>query len=269
MSYKESKNHYHDDGDVKIVCNKTVFKVHSVVLRLSSKFFASKFTHEWKSSSMFPFYVYVNNEEPENIETLLSLIYPGKHLSISWTNVEVILRLRDSYDVEVLRQAAEEFLEEKYYMRPLKSLLLAEKYRFSNVFNMSSTYIIDDIYTYRKLTDFDRISDRTQRKLFQARLDFIKDMTTVTYDDLPGCEQCFNYRDSKLDAMILQLRDPSSSIVKILEKIAAFSEKNAVHATCMKTVRKHMAQFLKTHFGSETPSLTSLQTTKSLWIELD
>ncbi|RUP12040.1 hypothetical protein BC936DRAFT_139844 [Jimgerdemannia flammicorona] len=283
MGYTHSEQHYYDDGDVIITCQDTAFRLHSAVLKLSSEFFKAKFTSAWGSTSTphlaqeplddssvslaqdireCKFQVELSDEDPSKFAILLDLIYPVKYFQVTWATVEDVLCLGDKYLIDKAFQTAKNFLEAKCTHQPLVSLALAERYRFAQVFKKSSTHIILNICAHMDNPTFHALSDRTQRKLFQARLRISIFVSHLVFNT-SFCVPCLRYVEDSVNA----LRDPTIPVFATLQKLAALG--NSTRISCTESSSACVARFLDSHFGSDNPTMTLLQGKTMFFVELD
>ncbi|RUP51409.1 hypothetical protein BC936DRAFT_148337 [Jimgerdemannia flammicorona] len=279
------------DGDVALVCLSTIFKVHSTVLRLASAYFNTRFSPTWSSESRrlliekdknedseltsiamdlkyCKHHAFIDNEEEDDIALLIAFIYPIEHIVITWDNVNDILRLADKYLINKALQTAADFLMSSYSEKPLTSLRLAETYNFPKIFKQSSTHIIDNVCAYKEHPEFGYLSDRTRRKLFQARLELSEGVTKSSFPTLSYiCSSCYN-RNADLDAFVQKLREPTSIFSVGLQNILKFGD-NMTHTECMRQARSILGKFIASHYGTACLTLATLESVEGFSIELD
>ncbi|RUP51413.1 hypothetical protein BC936DRAFT_148341 [Jimgerdemannia flammicorona] len=285
------------NGEVAFVRPSTIFKVHGTVLRLASSYFNARLSATWSSESRqllikedesedseqfsiakdfqeCQHHIFLDDEEDDDeIALLVTLIYPVERILISWDNVIIILRLADKYLVAKARQTAVDFLMANYSEEPITSLRLAETYNFPEIFKKSSTHIINNVCAYKQHPGFDDLSDRTRRKLFQARLELSECMPTSFPFLVPAnyrsssCREC-NYSEEVLKALVQALRDPTSDFLIGLRDILK-SGNNLRHSVCMMKLRGILEQFVADRFGAACPTLATLESMKGFSIELD
>src|ERR1051325_6424802 len=104
MSTK-SEIHFHDDGDCELVAETSLFRVHKMILVLSSAFFNGMFSTAKPSKDELITISQSGNltertvprielrDSSKDVEKLLSFLYPNTFFEISWEDVENLLRL--------------------------------------------------------------------------------------------------------------------------------------------------------------------------------
>src|SRR4051794_38184122 len=113
----KNPNYYFDDGDILLKAENTSFLVHKLILSLSSEFFKDLFnlskplTNEivklTKDKSL-PI-IEINGETSESIERMLSFIYPGSYVKITFDNVEDLLRISEKFFVNKITKYCHDF----------------------------------------------------------------------------------------------------------------------------------------------------------------
>ncbi|RUS19810.1 hypothetical protein BC937DRAFT_86868 [Endogone sp. FLAS-F59071] len=246
-----------------------------LLLKVASKFFEAKFSEQWNSES--PFLVedeessqdaesisiakdageckyYVKLDDKYEIELLLGFIDPANYFRFDWSNIDMMLRIGDFYEIEKITDAGFEFLESNYQDFPLKALYHAENNGLNDVYRKSSTYVIDNFYKYRECQEFEMLSERTKRKLFETRLNLIE----YFFRDFNwgSCRACSNFKVGRI----------SGSIIEGYQKLSASS---TCDGSCSIGTNRSIGQSLQGILGSDAPTIDSLKKHKAFRIELD
>ncbi|GBB85620.1 hypothetical protein RclHR1_01210028 [Rhizophagus clarus] len=173
MSQRNSV-HYYEDGDLLIIVQDTIFRLHKIVLSISSKVFKDMFTYAKPSSYDNLPTVNLDENSIKPFEDLVSFIYHDKNFKITWKCVEEISRLGDKYEVDIVLKAVETFLELHFVENPLFSIILADQYRFKKVYKETSKLILDDLPNYKSKNEelFQKLSTNTRSLLLEKYLDY-------------------------------------------------------------------------------------------------
>ncbi|RUP49906.1 hypothetical protein BC936DRAFT_141022 [Jimgerdemannia flammicorona] len=193
MIYERNKDFYFPDGDVAIVCQSTVFKVHSLLLRLASQAFDVKLSGPWLLIASTPvldvndqeshaiaadirdcnYDVEFDDESPEDVHTLLSTIYPNRTQAsvVTWENIAAVLRMSERYLLEAARPTCDAFLQVAFQHDPLRTLLLADRYHLSGAYKAVSATIIDALMSFRADPLFKMLTPQTRLKLYERHID--------------------------------------------------------------------------------------------------
>ncbi|CAG8440953.1 1067_t:CDS:2 [Ambispora gerdemannii] len=175
---RKHKTHFHESGDVDIVVEDTVFRIHKMILQLASEVFSDMFSLDLKSKDKVP-RIPLSNENAKDFATLLDLLYPNLFLSINWQNVEGLLRLGDKYIIPQVLKVAEHFLENNPRFNPLTALILSETFEFKKVYKEASKLVLDDFWKFRKSDDFKKLSAATQAKLYARYCDYVQGLESL------------------------------------------------------------------------------------------
>ncbi|RUS33220.1 hypothetical protein BC938DRAFT_472540 [Jimgerdemannia flammicorona] len=70
------------------------------------------------------YYVNLDDDDPESVSTLLTLVYRDPNFVIGWDNVEVVLELADKYIFSSSLQDCERLLEISHQQKPLTTLYI-------------------------------------------------------------------------------------------------------------------------------------------------
>ncbi|CAG8632506.1 15818_t:CDS:2 [Rhizophagus irregularis] len=200
---QKSSIHYYEDGDLLIIIQDTIFRLHKIILSISSKIFQDMFAYAKPSSNENLPTIKLDENSIKPFEYLISFIYHDKNFKITWNCVEEISRLGDKYEVDIVLKAVETFLELHFVEKPLFSIILADQYRFKKVYKETSKLILDDLPKYKSKNDelFQKLSTNTRSLLLEKYLDYHllwSELLLVSrsYKKLPCClkNTCFvNY----------------------------------------------------------------------------
>ncbi|CAG8440973.1 8894_t:CDS:1 [Acaulospora morrowiae] len=169
---KNSSLHYYDDGDIIIVIKDVSICAHKRYLSMASKIFSDMCSCATAINGQLPI-IYLDEESAITFEELLSFLYPSQYVRITWNNIEPFLQLADKYEINIVTHASEDFLEHHYEDFPLKSLIIADFFKFNKVYKESSKLVLNRLLDYRKHEDFKRLSFRTVAALQSRYLDYI------------------------------------------------------------------------------------------------
>nr|CAG8639251.1 5427_t:CDS:1 [Entrophospora candida] len=171
-----SSKHNYPDGDIIIIVKDKSFKIHKLILSLASQIFKDLFIDAATSSNtqlLSQGIQSIELDEPmQTFEDLLDFIYPGSSLLITWDNVAELFRIADKYLVDSFIERGKEFLEREFQSRPLLSLVLADLYRFKNVYKSSSKLVLDNFSVYKSDQLFSQLSVKTQGLLLDRYCDY-------------------------------------------------------------------------------------------------
>ncbi|RIA84431.1 BTB/POZ domain-containing protein [Glomus cerebriforme] len=173
----ESKSHYYPDGDIIIIVNSTIFKVHKIILKLTSTVFNDMFTDIKPDNDQNIPKITLENESDSAFEDLLSFIYPTNYFVIDWTNIIEIFRISDKFMINFCFDAAENFLENNFSKDPVLALYLSEKYELKELFKKASKLVLDNFYIHRESPDFIKLNIKTRLALIEKHHDYL----TVLY----------------------------------------------------------------------------------------
>ncbi|KAG9284197.1 hypothetical protein G9A89_002857 [Geosiphon pyriformis] len=176
------KRHYYFDGDLILNFHgapQKSFKVHRNVLELSSPIFKGIILFHPLTKNTRGLPVLTLHESPEQVEDLLSFIYPASYLFINWEKVSYLLSLATKYEIKGLKEACEEFLDRRAHEKPLEALILADEYNFPIAFKESSKLVLDDFLKYREEADFQKISLKAQNKFQKRYIDYLTAIGTL------------------------------------------------------------------------------------------
>ncbi|PKC60828.1 hypothetical protein RhiirA1_467482 [Rhizophagus irregularis] len=200
---QKSSIHYYEDGDLLIIIQDTIFRLHKIILSISSKIFQDMFAYAKPSSNENLPTIKLDENSIKPSQYLISFIYHDKNFKITWNCVEEISRLGDKYEVDIVLKAVETFLELHFVEKPLFSIILADQYRFKKVYKETSKLILDDLPKYKSKNDelFQKLSTNTRSLLLEKYLDYHllwSELLLVSrsYKKLPCClkNTCFvNY----------------------------------------------------------------------------
>ncbi|CAI2170473.1 10683_t:CDS:1 [Funneliformis geosporum] len=185
----KSEVHFYDDGDCELVVGNLIFRVHKIILVLSSAFFNGMFSTAQPSKDELITIsqtgrtvarIELRDDAAKDIEKLLSFIYPNIFFEISWEDVENLLRLADKYIVETLTSACVAFLKRSYQEEPLQALKLAETYSISTVYKESSKLVLDKFehFVYDS-NNLEQLSNQTQKKLKVSRQQYVEGLNKI------------------------------------------------------------------------------------------
>ncbi|CAH1761861.1 14632_t:CDS:1 [Entrophospora sp. SA101] len=201
MILKKNEQHFYQDGDCELKVENILFRVHKNILVLSSAFFSGMFSTAQPSkdelitvgggssgnSLSTIVRIDLRDDASDDIEKLLSFLYPNTFFEISWADVANLLRLADKYIVDTLNSGCVSFLKRSYEDEPLKALKLAEIYMIDSVYKESSKLVIDKFeqffYDGPVLNNnLQGLSRRTQLKLQVQRQQYIEGLNKLFCD---------------------------------------------------------------------------------------
>ncbi|RHZ80593.1 hypothetical protein Glove_134g63 [Diversispora epigaea] len=172
MSQK-SAIHYYDDGDIILMVEDTSFCVHKKYLSLASRIFNDMCaTCSQSYESQLPI-INLSDDSATAFEELLSFLYPSKWVRITWDNVGQFLQFADKYEIVNVLAASEDFLEQHFVENPLKSLVLADSFRFKNVYKESSKLVFNKLPSLKNSEEFKQLSIVTGFSLLSRYIDYI------------------------------------------------------------------------------------------------
>ncbi|CAB4378345.1 hypothetical protein RhiirA5_396896 [Rhizophagus irregularis] len=184
----KSEIHFYGDGDCELVAENLLFRVHKNILVLSSAFFNGMFSAAQPSRDELITISQTGRtvarielrDAANDIEKLLSFLYPNTFFEISWEDVENLLRLADKYIVETLTSACVAFLKRSYQDEPLRSLKLAETYSIATVYKESSKLVLDGFeHFFYDSNNLDKLSKQTQKKLKVSRQQYVEGLNKI------------------------------------------------------------------------------------------
>ncbi|CAG8518351.1 32943_t:CDS:1 [Gigaspora margarita] len=186
---RHSQIHFYKDGDIELLVEKIIFRVHKNILTLSSQFFngmyqsATPSIEDLTAISNTGFSiprVELRGDAAPDVEKLLSFLYPNTYFEISWGDVANLLRLADKYIVETLTTACVAFLKRSYQEEPLQALKLAEAYQISSVYKESSKLVLDDFEKFfYEPRNLEGLSRSTQKKLKVQRQQYVEGLNKL------------------------------------------------------------------------------------------
>ncbi|RUS22026.1 hypothetical protein BC937DRAFT_90614 [Endogone sp. FLAS-F59071] len=151
--YKFDREHYYEEGDFALIVQSTVFRVHSVILRLASGFFKARFSGDWTNPSVLllaqhdaiydaegnpdgivrrevrecRYQMLEEEDSPEDMAALLSFVYPSFPRRVRWEGVVALWRMCDKYLADTALQEVRSFVEEHCAKFPLVAMMLADR----------------------------------------------------------------------------------------------------------------------------------------------
>ncbi|KAG9288830.1 hypothetical protein G9A89_001154 [Geosiphon pyriformis] len=162
--------HYYENGDVILIVEDTLFRVHKQVLQLASPVFDDLFNLASSSEDNLT-KVPLSAESAEEFGMFLSYLYPTSFVEINWDNVKILLHFGDKYMCNKVLLACECFLQRNIRRHPLKILLVAEEFHLKTVYREASKLVLDNFFEHQKKREFQSLSLMTREKL---HLDFFK-----------------------------------------------------------------------------------------------
>jgi hypothetical protein len=165
--------HDYPDGDVIIELKDKSFKVHKLVLGLASDVFKDLFTNAISKTSGKEIPKLPLDEPIQTFEDLLDFIYPGCSLSITWDNIRELFRIADKYMIDSFIERGKEFLERYFQSKPLLSLVLADLYRFKDIYKQSSKLVLDNFTFYKSHQLFNQLSVITRESLLNRYCNYL------------------------------------------------------------------------------------------------
>ncbi|PKC03655.1 hypothetical protein RhiirA5_380003 [Rhizophagus irregularis] len=177
---------YVNEGDILLRSKDKTFRVHKLILSLSSKLFKDLIESSETSKpstnenvKIIKHYlispsleIYVDGETPELIEGMLSFLYPVEHFMITWDNISDFLRISDKFEIEKNKQCCKDMLSKEFQSNTLLAIKLAEKYSFPDIYKESSKLILDDYQKYSSDPQFKLLSKETRLKLYECWFDY-------------------------------------------------------------------------------------------------
>ncbi|CAG8533866.1 22880_t:CDS:1 [Racocetra persica] len=186
---RNSEIHFYKDGDIELLVEKIIFRVHKNILTLSSQFFNGMYQSATPSIEDLTAIsntgvsiprVELRGDAAPDVEKLLSFLYPNTYFEISWRDVANLLRLADKYIVETLTTACVAFLKRSYQEEPLQALKLAETYQISSVYKESSKLVLDDFEKFfYEPRNLEGLSRSTQKKLKVQRQQYVEGLNKL------------------------------------------------------------------------------------------
>ncbi|RUS17294.1 hypothetical protein BC937DRAFT_90154 [Endogone sp. FLAS-F59071] len=187
---KNNKSHYYLDGDVLLCVGDTHFRVHSLILRLGSEFFATLFSGKWHETQSkecdhgdqtatgetteLAAVIQLREKHPPQIEHLISMLYPHTTDEITAKTVEHQLQLAEEYIVNSVKVKCHWFLRQQLTEKSaLNTLVLAERFRLAEAFKEASAIVLDQYYfQVRQRPEHARLSLDTRHRLLAAWTEF-------------------------------------------------------------------------------------------------
>lgn len=178
-----SEVHYYPDGDIIIDVEETRFKVHSTILILASKQFATIINSNIKETPTTDVPNTIAQFELKDklavqVEDLLSMLYPQTNVVLTWDNVEYIGGMAHEYKIAGVISRIREFMNPRWDKQPLRALLLAEQLELVDEYREASRMVINELLTMQTEPLFDRLSDTTKLKLHRQYTLFAAEMKT-------------------------------------------------------------------------------------------
>ncbi|CAG8544822.1 13979_t:CDS:1 [Ambispora leptoticha] len=160
--YENSKVHYFEDGNILLIAESTIFKVHRGILAHSSVVFNDMFKIATEDDARTPEITLA--ESASELELLLSFMYPPK-VRINWQIIQKLLQLADKYIIESIPNDVKNFLELRFHEKPIVSLIVAEKHSFSQIYKKSFMLVLDELLESINVPNFIDLSKETIIKL--------------------------------------------------------------------------------------------------------
>ncbi|RIA97022.1 BTB/POZ domain-containing protein [Glomus cerebriforme] len=162
--------HYYDDGDIFLNAENTTFRLHKIILSLSSNYFKDSLRSINNQSKILK--IELDGETPKSIERMLSLIYPNSFIKITWDNIEDFLRISDKFEINKIKEYCNMLLLQNFQNNLLLTIKLAEDYSLPDVYKESSKLILDEFQKYFSDSKFKLLSIKTQLKLYECWLNY-------------------------------------------------------------------------------------------------
>ncbi|CAG8470117.1 10672_t:CDS:1 [Diversispora eburnea] len=263
MSQK-SAIHYYDDGDIILMVEDMSFCVHKKYLSLASRIFNDMCaTCSQSYESQLPI-INLSDDSATAFEELLSFLYPSKWVRITWDNVSQFLQFSDKYEIISVLSASEDFLEQHFVEKPLKSLVLADSFRFKNVYKESSKLVINQLPSLKNSEDFKLLSIVTSLALLSRYLDYINGIGILNPSELlEGFTHEFlcnsTAHESSFIANFTNLVKKEIQVYPVLSPTRALKFLMTCEVTegtkrCISNFEKtHLPGKLKAHFGEFEP----------------
>lgn len=291
MGYKFDQEHYYEEGDFALIVQSTVFRVHSVILRLASGFFKARFSGEWANPSILlltrhdaiydakgdpdsivrrqvrecRYQMLEEEDSPEDMAALLSFVYPNFPRRVQWQGVAALWRMCDKYLADVALQEVRSFVEERYAESPLVAMMLADRYHVKTIYRQVSTMIIDELNKYAEEELFSMLSSETRERLFRCRLRLVESVTRKrNFAVCPACSTMYVHRIHDIISTYLE-----GSVLNALEKMVEIAEDAYKHEACASEICTSINDFLITNFNTTRPTLQSIANQPYFHIELE
>ncbi|CAI2175048.1 19565_t:CDS:1 [Funneliformis geosporum] len=248
---KRNTLHYYEDGDILVTVNDTLFRLHRSFLAMASRVFEDMFACSVPSSNNENIScITLTNISSTVFENLLTFIYPRKYVRISWENIDSLLEIGDKYEITVVIEAAEEFLEIHFAENPLLAFSLADQYGFKYVYKESSKLVLNNLAEFNASQDFQKLSCKAAASLLSKHLDYILAIGNLSGLDVEqdykhgcshsithGCVIHNNFVDKKRSVQSFPVIPPS----KLYEILFKFDE-------CDRKIEDCQRRFLKSFF---------------------
>lgn len=170
-----SRIHNYPDGDILIIVNGTIFRLHKNIMALASKVFQDMFmcaTPSNNDTDKIPEVILEGETAALTFEDVLSFIYPNTYMPIGWNNIAEFLQIADKYMMDSVILASKTFLEREFRKKPLHALCLAERYRFREIFKESSKLVFEGFLDYQRSSVFEDLSKNTQSNLINRYMKY-------------------------------------------------------------------------------------------------
>ncbi|GBC04721.1 hypothetical protein RclHR1_05820013 [Rhizophagus clarus] len=171
--------HTYSDGDILVIVENISFKIHKKILSLASDVFKDMISHNIYSCEEKIPRLEIEQENAQEFNNLLSFIYPQKHVTITWNNVESLLRISDKFMVESATTACEKFLENNFRRDPMLSFFLADTYNFKSLYKESSKLILNSYQKFISEPSFERLSERARSSLNERYIKFFFGLSSI------------------------------------------------------------------------------------------
>ncbi|RIA86333.1 BTB/POZ domain-containing protein [Glomus cerebriforme] len=171
--------HSYSDGDILVIVENISFRLHKNMLSLASDVFSDMINCGVPSREEKIPILEIEQENAHDFDNLLSFIYPRKHVSITWNNIERLLRVSDKFMVESATKACEKFLTNNYRRNPLLTFILADKFNFDNLYRESSKLILDDYQNFKSQPSFEMLSERAKAALNERYIKFFFGLCSI------------------------------------------------------------------------------------------
>jgi hypothetical protein len=172
---KRSDLHYYPDGDILIIADKTIFRIHKNILKMA----APTLLNQEQQGNELPF-INIPDVSSSVMDIAFSIIYPRYFVMPTWMNIDSLLFLATNYSINKIYVAGVTFLDQNFKKNPMYAFYLADKYKLSFLFEETSKLVLDQLPKYKEESIFQKLPLEIQSALIARHMSFVHSLAELS-----------------------------------------------------------------------------------------
>ncbi|KAG9288668.1 hypothetical protein G9A89_006769 [Geosiphon pyriformis] len=170
---KKSEIHYYLDGDIILNIDDTHFRVHKSILSMASLVFKDMFMNEAvQETTEVETVITLSGDSASHFCTLLCYIYPQHYIQFNFEDAVDVIKLADKYLMDPVLKYCQSVIMNLYSEHPLKALIVADKFKYPDLYMEASKLVLEEFYHYKTQKEFTQLSIETKYKLLNCHVNF-------------------------------------------------------------------------------------------------